>query len=144
MEHFGLTLISVSSTPSKVSAYASRNQDDDRTQIIAVNWNDVPAVLTFKVDDLATTPKPATFTLPALSVGAIEIPDTGAASALVYGETQHKANLTPAAIVESVVALNLNVTVLFCVPCPGPLIPQRFPCAAISAGSSLPPCFFRC
>jgi hypothetical protein len=95
VEHFGLTLISVSSTPTKVSAYASRNQDDDRTQIIAVNWNDVPAVLTFKVDGLATAPKPATFTLPALSVGAIEIPDTGAASALVYGETQHKANLPP-------------------------------------------------
>jgi hypothetical protein len=95
VEHFGLTLISVSSTPRKVSAYASRNQDDDRTQIIAVNWNDMPAVLTFKVDDLAIAPKPATFTLPALSVGAIEIPDTGAASALVYGETQHKANLPP-------------------------------------------------
>jgi hypothetical protein len=95
VEHFGLTLISVSSTPTKVSAYASRNQDDDRTQIIAVNWNDVPAVITFKVDGLATAPKPATFTLPALSVGAIEIPDLGAASALVYGETQHKANLPP-------------------------------------------------
>ena len=66
----------------------------------------MPAVLTFKVDGLATAPAPATFTLPALSVGAIEIPDTGAASALVYGETQHKANLTPAAIVESVVALD--------------------------------------
>ena len=47
------------------------------------------------VDGLAPAPKPATFTLPALSVGAIEIPDTGAASALVYGETQHKANLPP-------------------------------------------------
>ncbi|MGB8294967.1 MAG: glycosyl hydrolase [Polyangia bacterium] len=94
-EHFGTTLLSVSSAPSKVSAYASRNQTENGTQIIAVNWNDVPAVLTFKVDDLATTPKPPTFTLPALSVAAIEIPDTGAASALVYGETQHQADLPP-------------------------------------------------
>jgi hypothetical protein len=94
-EHFGTTLLSVSSTPSKVNAYASRNQDDDRTQIIAVNWNDVPAVLTFKVDDPATNAKTPTFTLPALSVAAIEIPDTGAASALVYGETQHQADLPP-------------------------------------------------
>ena len=94
-EHFGTTLLSVSSTPSKVSAYASRNQSEDGTQIIVVNWNDVPAVLTFKVDDLATAPKAPTFTLPALSVAAIEIPDTGAASALVYGETQHQADLPP-------------------------------------------------
>ena len=60
-----------------------------------VNWNSVPAILTFRVDGLVTAPTPPTFVLPALAVGAIEIPDKGTASALVYGETQHQANLPP-------------------------------------------------
>ncbi len=94
-EHFGFTLLSVSSTPTGVHAYASRNQADDRTQIVVVNWNSVPAILTFRVDGLVTAPTPPTFVLPALAVGAIEIPDKGTASALVYGETQHQANLPP-------------------------------------------------
>jgi hypothetical protein len=94
-EHFGLTLVSVSSTPPGIHAYASRNQTDDGTQVIAVNWNNVPAILTFSVDGLVTAPTPPTFVLPALAVGAIEIPDTGTASALVYGETQHQANQPP-------------------------------------------------
>jgi hypothetical protein len=85
----------VTSTPANVNAYASRNQSNDGTQVIAVNWNDMPAILTFKIDGLASAVTPPTFTLPALSVAAIAIPDTGAASALVYGETQHKADLPP-------------------------------------------------
>jgi hypothetical protein len=94
-EHFGPTLLSVSSTPTGVRAYASRNQTDDATQVIVVNWNQAPAALAFTVDGLATAPTPPTFALPALSVGAIEIPDTGTASALVYGETQHQTALPP-------------------------------------------------
>jgi hypothetical protein len=94
-EHFGPTLLLVSSVPPGVRAYASRNQSDDRTQVIVVNWNGAPAALTFSVDGLATVPTPPTFVLPALSLGAIEIPDTGTATALVYGETQHQANLPP-------------------------------------------------
>jgi hypothetical protein len=94
-EHFGPTLISVGLSPADVSAHASRNQSNDGTQVIVVNWNDIPAILTFNVDGLATAPTPPTFTLPALSVAAVDIPDTGKASALVYGETQHKANLPP-------------------------------------------------
>ena len=97
-EHFGPTLLSVSSTPAGVHAYASRNQATDGTQltqIIVVNWNDGPATLTFTVDGLATAPTPPIFVLPGLTVAAIEIPDTGAASAWSYGETQHQALLPP-------------------------------------------------
>ena len=94
-EHFGLTLLSVSSTPTGVHAYASRNQTDDGTQVIAVNWNNVPAILTFSIDGLVTAPTPPTFVLPALALGAIEIPDTGTAAALIYGEAQHQADLPP-------------------------------------------------
>jgi len=94
-EHFGSSLISVSSTPTGVHAYASRNQTDDATQVIAVNWNNGPATLTFTVDRLAAGSTPPTFVLPGLSVGAIEIPDTGTASALIYGESQHQAKLPP-------------------------------------------------
>ena len=97
-EHFGSTLLSVSSTPAGVRAYASRNQTADGTQltqVIVVNWNDGPATLTFTVDGLATVPTAPTFVLPGLTVAAIEIPDIGTASAWSYGETQHQALLPP-------------------------------------------------
>ena len=93
--HFGPTLISVSSTPSGVRAYASRNQGDTATQVIVVNWNEAIATLTFQVDGLVSPPVPPSFTLPALSVAAIEIPDTGAASALSYAEAQYQTGLPP-------------------------------------------------
>jgi hypothetical protein len=93
--HFGPTLLSVSSTPTGVRAYASRNQADDATQVVVVNWNDATATLTLGVDGLATTPTPPTFVLPGLSLAAIEIPDTGTASALTYGAAQQQASLPP-------------------------------------------------
>ena len=93
--HFGPTLVPVTSTPDGIRAYASRNRTDTGTQAIVVNWNSVPAILTFQVGDLASTPAAPTFTLPALSFAAIEIPDTGAASAWGYSESQHKASLPP-------------------------------------------------
>ena len=93
--HFGPTLLSVSATPAGVRAYASRNQTDDGTQVIVVNWNDAPATVTFTVDSLAAVPAAPTFVLPALSFGAIEIPDMGIASAWAYGETEHQASLSP-------------------------------------------------
>ena len=93
--HFGPTLVSVLATPPGVRAYASRNQADDGTQVIVVNWNNAEATLTFTVDGLATIPTPPTFVLPALAFGAVEIPDTSAASAWSYGETQHQALVAP-------------------------------------------------
>jgi hypothetical protein len=93
--HFGPTLVSVTSTPDGVRAYASRNQTDTGTQVIVVNWNDAIASLTFQVGDLATAPVAPTFAVPALSVAAIEIPDTGSASAWSYGEPEQQANQPP-------------------------------------------------
>ena len=39
-EHFGPTLLTISSAPAGVSAHASRNAADDATEIIVVNWNE--------------------------------------------------------------------------------------------------------
>jgi hypothetical protein len=93
--HFGPTLIAVSATPAGVHAYASRNAANDTTQVMVVNWNQAPANVTFDLVDLPDAPPAATFAFPALSFGAIAIPDSGAATALVYGEKEHAANLPP-------------------------------------------------
>ena len=93
--HFGPTLLSVTSTPDGVRAYASRNQTDDATQLIVVNWNPASAILTFQLDGLATAPAATTFTLPAVSFAAVEIPDVGVASAVSYSETQRQAGQAP-------------------------------------------------
>jgi len=44
---------------------------------------------------LAMVPAATTFTLPAVSFAAVEIPDVGAASAVSYSETQHQAGQSP-------------------------------------------------
>ena len=93
--HFGPTLLSVSSTPSGVHAYASRNAANDTTQVVVVNWNHAPANLTFTIAGLPTAPASSTLTFPSLSFGAIEIPDSGSATAVVYTESEHTADLPP-------------------------------------------------
>jgi hypothetical protein len=89
-DHFGPTLLDVTSEPTGVSVYASRNSADDTTEVVAVNWNAKETGLGFHVTDLAKTPATATFVLPPLSIAAIEIPDTGAAKAWTYGEAQRR------------------------------------------------------
>jgi hypothetical protein len=94
--HFGPTLLTATSSLDSVRVYASRNQADTATQVIIVNWNDATANLTFQIDGPATpTATPTTVAIPSLSMAAVEIPDTGVVSALVYGEPQHLANLPP-------------------------------------------------
>ena len=93
--HFGPTLLSVTSTPDGVRVYASRNQADDATQLVVVNWNQASAILTFQIEGLANAPTAATFALPAVSFAAIQIPDVGAASAVGYGESQRQAGQAP-------------------------------------------------
>jgi hypothetical protein len=93
--HFGPTLLSVTSTPDGVRAYASRNLADDATQLVVVNWNQASAILTFQIDGLTTAPADATFALPAVSLAAVEIPDVGAASAVSYSEPQRQAGQAP-------------------------------------------------
>jgi hypothetical protein len=94
-DHFGPTLVQVSSAPSGVNAYASRNQADDATEIILVNWNRSAAPLAFSVTELTTAPSPVTFVLPPISIAAVEIPDHGAAAAWAYGEAQRESASGP-------------------------------------------------
>ena len=94
-QHFGPTLLDVTGTPSHVHAYASRNAKGTATELIAVNWATSSAPLAVEITSLAKTPAPATFTLPALSVTAIEVPDRGAPSALTYGEAERVATSGP-------------------------------------------------
>jgi hypothetical protein len=89
-EHFGPTLLAVTSAPPGVNAYASRNQADDATEIILVNWNQSAAPLAFSVAGLTSAPSPVTFVLPPASIAAVEIPDHGAAAAWAYGEAQRE------------------------------------------------------
>jgi hypothetical protein len=94
-DHMGPTLVDVSSMPSGVRAYATRNAADSATEVIAVNWNTAPSVLSFQVTDLSPAPPAAVYTMPAVSLAAVEIPDTGSASALIYGGAQFAANAAP-------------------------------------------------
>jgi hypothetical protein len=94
-DHFGPTLVNVTTEPAGVSVYASRNQADDATEIVAVQWNTTAIALAFQVTDLATAPDTATFVLPPVSIAAVEIPDTGAAQAWTYGEAQRRTATGP-------------------------------------------------
>jgi len=94
-DHFGPTVLGVSSAPSGVSAYASRNAAGNGTQIVYANWNSADVGVQVQVTGLATAPAAPTFRLPAQSIGAIEVPDTGDAQAWSYGEPQRAAAVGP-------------------------------------------------
>lgn len=97
-DHFGPTLVEIAQSPANIRAYASRNQTDDATDIIIVNWDTSSAPLSVHVTGLATPPGPATFTVPGLSISAIEIPDSGAATAWTYSDQQHQVGQGPASL----------------------------------------------
>lgn len=116
-EHFGPTRLHVTDVPPHVHAYATRNAADDSTQIIAVNFGTAAVPLAVEVQDLASAPPPAPFTLPGLSVTALEIPDRGSPSATTYGETEHRAGSGPASLPPGLTApVDLGAPVLD-VPC---------------------------
>ncbi len=94
-DHFGPTLLNAPSAPAGVSAHASRNQTDDATEVIVINWNKSPAGLSFQVTGLPTAPANTTFVLPPVSIAAVEIPDNGAATAWTYGEAQRETSSGP-------------------------------------------------
>jgi hypothetical protein len=97
-EHFGPTLLDVLSTPSRVHAYAARNAADTATEVIAVNWSTASSPLALEISGLSRTPAPAPFTLPALSITAVELPDRGAPQAWTYGEAERLAGSGPVAL----------------------------------------------
>lgn len=94
-DHFGPTLVDVTQAPSGVSAHATRNQADNGTDVVVVNWNNAPAPLAFEVTGLPSAPPAPVYQLPALSMAAVEIPDKGTASAWVYGGPQFAAATGP-------------------------------------------------
>ena len=102
-DHFGPTLVQVTSAPAGVSAHASRNQADDATEIVLSNWNSYSVGLAVQVTGLATAPADTTFIVPGVSIAAIEIPDTGAASAWSYSETQRRTAAGPEMLTAGVV-----------------------------------------
>jgi hypothetical protein len=89
-DHFGPTLIEVTQQPPGVRAYASRSATDDATDLIVVNWNTSSVPLALQVTGLATSVDAPSYTLPALSISAVEIRDQGASTAWTYGEAQRQ------------------------------------------------------
>ncbi len=94
-DHFGPNVLDVTAAPAGVSAYASRNQAGDATEVILINWNSSPAGLTFQLTGLTEPPPSPSFVLPPLSMDAVEIPDVGVATAWSYGEPQRAAGVGP-------------------------------------------------
>ena len=101
-QHSGPTLVEPMSAPDGVRVYPTRNAADDTTQAIVVNWQQSAQVLEFRVTDLDPAPEPVIFTLPGLSLAAIDIPDSGEASAFSYGFAEYSANLGPSALAPGV------------------------------------------
>lgn len=105
-EHFGPTLVEVTSAPAGVHAYASRNAADDRTQVIVVNWNRTDQALSFVVSGLreGITAAPTSFRVAARSFTAVELPDSGTATSWNYGATEWAAQAYPTAATAATVA----------------------------------------
>ncbi len=97
-DHFGPTFVDITQSPANIRTYASRNQGDDATDLIIVNWSTSSAPLAIQVTGLVVTPSLATYTVPGLSISAVEIPDDGAATAWTYSDEQHRAGQGPAAL----------------------------------------------
>lgn len=94
-EHFGPTLIEVTSAPAGVRAYASRNAADAGTQVIVVNWNQTAEAITFNVAGTTAVVDPVAFTLGARTFTAVEIPDVGTPAAWTYGAQQWAGQVAP-------------------------------------------------
>ena len=94
-DHFGPTLVDATQLPPYIRSYASRNQADNATSVIVVNWSTSSAPLAFQVTGLSKAPAPPTYTVPALSISAVEIPDEGSAAAWTYGEAQFRMSQGP-------------------------------------------------
>ena len=94
-DHYGPSLVEVTTAPSGVNAYASRNGTGNATEVIAVNWNEFPMPVSFRVTGLASAPAPVDFELPPLSMTAVELRDGAGAAAWTYGAAQHAAGVAP-------------------------------------------------
>jgi hypothetical protein len=107
-DHYGPTLLDITSAPPGVSAHATRNEADDATEVIVVNWSSSAMPLAFEVQGLVQTPNVPIFELPPWSLVAVDVPDSGSASALVYGEAQHAKGIGPEALDQSAGTIGAN------------------------------------
>lgn len=99
-QHSGPTRLSLTSAPSGVHVYPTRNAADDTTQAIVVNWQTSAEILELTVTDLDNVPTPVTYTVPGVSLTAVDIPDSGAASAVSFGLAEYMAGTGPAPLAE--------------------------------------------
>lgn len=96
--HFGPNLLTVTSAPTGVHAYASRGAADDRTQLVLVNWTDHPQRLSLVITGSgsgAAAATPPVVTVGPLTMTAVELGDTGALSTWTYGQAEWRAELAP-------------------------------------------------
>jgi hypothetical protein len=74
-QYFGPYLVAISASPTGVAAHATRNAADDGTDVILSNWTSSPQPLVFEIVGSAKAISSApVFTLPSLSLAAVEIP----------------------------------------------------------------------
>jgi hypothetical protein len=97
-QHLGSTRLDVLKTPARVHAYATRDDAGGATSVIAINFSTSSVPLAVEVTDLDHGPAPAAFTLPALSITAIDLPDRDPARATTYGEAERQAGSGPVAL----------------------------------------------
>lgn len=101
-EHFGGTVLAVTSAPAGVHAYASRAAADDRTGIILVNWSDHPQRLSLALTGGGGNAASAAGAPPVVTVGpmtmtAVELSDGGQLATWTYGQAEWQGQVGPRA-----------------------------------------------
>jgi hypothetical protein len=95
-KHFGPTVVSVTSAPTGVHAYASRNAADDATLLVIVNWTDNVQKLAIAFDGATKTLPPATVFVEPMTMNATQIPDDGGDVVVwQYGQSTWQARAEP-------------------------------------------------
>jgi hypothetical protein len=94
-QHFRSAIGSVTGAPEGVSAYAGRN--DNSTPVLFVNKTSKQQNFTVAIVGAPTAITDVSIAIPPLSLVVLEIPDSGAALAWVYGDTQRSQGIGPQA-----------------------------------------------
>jgi hypothetical protein len=92
-QHFRSAIATVTGAPTDVSVYAGRNEDS--TPLLFVNRTNQQQDLTVAVVGGPTPMADVSLSIPALSLVVLEIPDHGATSGWVYGDTQRSLGIGP-------------------------------------------------
>jgi len=102
-QHFGTTMLAVTSAPTGVHAYASRNAADDGTALVIVNWTDNVQKLSVAFDGATTSlVPPATVLVQPMTMNAVQIPDDGGDVVVwPYGPSTWQSRAEPSPITSS-------------------------------------------